>query len=86
MQPNMLQVIEDRTGIAHAVVVAGTQEALAARLGVTQQAVSGWLKRGWVPLRRALEIESLYGVPRGRLVNPQIADLLESPSFDAVAT
>ncbi len=66
-----------KTGIADAVQQVGTQEALAEQLGVSQQAVSIWLRRGWVPLRRAQEIEALTGVGRARLINPRIADLVD---------
>ncbi len=65
------------SGVAEAVKAAGSQEKLAEKLGVSQQAVSIWLRRGWVPLRRAQEIEALFGVPRGRLINPRIADLVD---------
>ena len=65
------------SGIAEAVQKAKTQEALAEKLGVTQQAISTWLRRGWVPLLRALEIEAQYGIPRARLINPRIVDLVD---------
>lgn len=66
------------TGIADAIVAAGTQAELAANLGVTQQVVSRWLRRGWVPLRRANQIEQRYKIPRGRLANPRLVALLVS--------
>lgn len=71
---------ETKTGIAGAVERAGTQAALAAKLGVTQQAVSDWERRGWVPLMRAAEIEHLTGVPRRTLVNPRVVDLVDTES------
>lgn len=64
------------SGIAEAVVLAGGQGRLADQLGVTQQAVSKWVKRGFVPAHRVLEIEVQYGIPRDRLIEPRLADLL----------
>jgi hypothetical protein len=70
------------TGIADAIVAAGTQEELGKVLGVSQQVISRWLRRGWVPLRRANQIEERYKIPRGRLANPKLMALLHrcSPS------
>jgi hypothetical protein len=66
------------TGIHEAVQAAGTQVKLAERLGVTQQAISTWLKQGWAPMDRAREIEMQFGIPRTRLVNPRIVAMLDS--------
>lgn len=69
--------------VAEAIAAAGgTQLRLANVLGVKQQAVSLWLKQRWVPLLRAKEIESLYGIPRERLVNPRVKDLVVSQGSD----
>lgn len=62
--------------VSAAVTTAGSQANLASQLGVSQQVVSKWLRRGWVPTRRAVEIEHLYGVPRQKLINPRLADML----------
>ena len=63
---------EVREQIALAIKVAGSQQALASILGVTQQAVSGWLNGArWMPARHAVAIEALFGVPAARLVNPK---------------
>lgn len=64
------------TGIADAVLRAGSQTELANKIGVSQQVVSKWLKRGFVPLSRVVEIESEYGIPRARLANPRLTDLV----------
>lgn len=63
--------------VVRAVEVVGSQQKLADLLGVTQQAVSTWLRRGWVPMRRAQEIEAHTGIPRMGLINPRIADLVD---------
>lgn len=65
------------SGIADALHQAGSQVILAQQLGVSQQAVSIWLRRGWVPVRRALEIEAQFGVARARLISPRLADLVD---------
>lgn len=67
------------SGIADAIIAAGNQSQLASRLGVSQQVVSKWLCRGWVPLKRANEIEAKFSIPRGRLANPRILSLITGP-------
>ena len=62
--------------VGQACAAIGTQRELSLRLGVTEQAVCNWVKQGWVPLRRAQEIEALTGVPRQGLINPRIRDLV----------
>lgn len=64
------------SGIDRAVASAGDTASLAERLGVTRQAVCSWIKRGWVPHKRALEIEALYGVPRVDLLKPTLVPLV----------
>jgi len=71
------------TGIAEALQSAGSQSQLADRLGDSQQAISIWLRRGWVPVRRALEIEAQFGIPRSRLISPRLADLVDLPGEGA---
>jgi DNA-binding transcriptional regulator YdaS (Cro superfamily) len=66
------------SGIADAVSAAGSQLQLATQLGVTQQAVSGWVLQGWAPHKRAIEIEMLTGVSRVRLVDPRLLDLIDA--------
>lgn len=69
--------MEPTNHVREAVAAAGGQAKLAALLGVTQQAVSSWVRRGWVPVRRAAEIEHLLGVSRQRLVDPRLVDILD---------
>jgi DNA-binding transcriptional regulator YdaS (Cro superfamily) len=71
------------TGIALAVGSAGTQSKLAQQLGVSQQAVSQWIEQGWVPLRRAEQIERLFTIPRSRLLDPEIVKLVTARSAPA---
>ncbi len=66
------------TGIEQAVQKAGGQADLAAvlRPAVTQQAVSKWVARGWLPADRAVEVEKLYGIALRDLVSPTLAKVL----------
>ena len=70
--------MESKNGVVLAVGMAGSQDALAKHLGVTQQSVQKWAKRGYVPMRRAQEIEALLGVPRTQLADPRVVELLSS--------
>jgi DNA-binding transcriptional regulator YdaS (Cro superfamily) len=60
------------TGIKRAIEMAGGACALAYKLGVTHQAIYTWAKRGWVPMQRALEIETEYRIPRTELLKPDL--------------
>jgi len=66
------------TGIKRAVELAGGANALAAKLGVSHQAIYVWLRKGWVPSQRALEIEKLLDIPRVDLFKPELAALFTS--------
>lgn len=68
--------MEPKRGIDEAVEAAGSQEKLAQALGVTQQSVAKWVKRGYVPLDRTLEVEGLFGVSRKALADPKVVELL----------
>ena len=70
------------TGVEGAVRAAGGQGRLARTLGVSQQAVSAWLRRGFVPVRRVVEIESQFGVLRTELVSPRLRDLFHEDETD----
>lgn len=57
-----------RRALMRAVAIAGTQVGLALKIGVTQQAVSKWLKTdGLIPGRHAEAVEKLTGVSRHEL-------------------
>jgi DNA-binding transcriptional regulator YdaS (Cro superfamily) len=70
--------IKELPGIEQAINAAGSQYALAAMLGCTQQNVSFWKGQGYAPLARAVEIEQCTGVPRSKLINPKVIDLLDT--------
>lgn len=70
------------TGIEDAVKAAGSQTGLADALGVTQQFISRCERRGYVPLHRAQEIEALYAIPRARLINPRLLELVDAAEPD----
>lgn len=69
---------KEPTGIEKAITAAGSQAVLSRELGVTQQTVSLWLKQGWVPSKRAQEIEMIHGVPRRTLVDPKLLERLDT--------
>ena len=50
------------------------------RLKVTHQAVYSWKARGWVPPERSLIIESIFGVERSRLMDPNLVRALSTPA------
>lgn len=58
--------------LSRAIAVAGSIAALAARIGITPQAVSAWER---VPAERAREIEIATGIPRCEL-RPDLWDAL----------
>ena len=66
------------SGIDRAIELAGSQVRLASRLGVSQQCVNFWKTRGFVPVRRAYEIEAEYGIHRKYLVSPKLQGLFEN--------
>jgi hypothetical protein len=66
------------TGIKKAVDLAGGANQLAHKLDVTHQAVYVWLRKGWVPAQRALEIEKLFDIPRAELFKPELSALFAS--------
>lgn len=65
------------TGIEIAVERAGNQTRLAEVLNVRSQAVCQWVRRGYVPLNRALEIERRYAIPRRELIAPRLRKLID---------
>jgi DNA-binding transcriptional regulator YdaS (Cro superfamily) len=80
---NTVMAADKYTGILKAVSCAGGITHLAKQLGVSHQCAQQWLKRGFVPLARIPEIETLYGVPRNELMNPKYAAALAEPNFSS---
>lgn len=76
----MTETTTELSGIEQAVAKAGSQGKLAEALGVSQQAVQKWVRRGYVPPGRVVEIEATLGVPRAKLLSPRLADLVELPA------
>lgn len=78
------------TGIEQAVAKAGSLRLFAKSLKphivagkpkqITAQAVHQWVKRGWAPTHRVLEIEEKYGIDRSHLVSPMLVDIVGDPS------
>lgn len=65
-----------RNEVERTVRAQGGQPKVAADLGVSQQSVSEWCDKGYVPVARAQEMEHLYGVPRTSLINPKLRNAL----------
>lgn len=73
-------MMEEVTGIQQAINTAGGQVKLAQALGVTQQAISIWLSRGYAPVERAVEIEHQFGVPRATMIDPRLLSRIDGGS------
>lgn len=72
---------EQSNGVLEAVRIIGSQEKLAAAMGVTQQTVSYWVQVGYVPTEHVVGVNHLTGVPRQRLVNPKLVELVQPDTF-----
>lgn len=69
------------TGIEQAIHAVGSQKQLAELLGCSQQNVSFWLRQGYCPPERVVEVEQATGIDRALLVNPKLLDLLTPASL-----
>lgn len=56
--------------LAKAIQIAGTQEALAKKIGRRQGLISEWLKRGWPAPDAAFSIEKVTGITVAELLEP----------------
>ena len=70
------RVLKNREYFQRIVDAEGSQERAAAKIGVSQAALSRWVLRGWCSPKRAKQIEELWGVPRRYLVHPDVVDAL----------
>ena len=61
----------EQSGIERAIAAAGSPSALARALGVSNQVVGNWRRRGRVPLGRVWAVERATGVPRADLIGPE---------------
>lgn len=55
--------------------VSGGVPAIAKALGISHQFGYECINRGWFPAPRAKKLEDLYGIPRKKLMNPELVDL-----------
>ncbi len=63
----MKKPTSESIALLHAVDILGGQTATAKKLGVSQQAVQYWIKRGRVPALKAIPLEVASGVSRQKL-------------------
>ena len=70
----------NQSGIQKAIDAAGSQKALAGVLDVSAEVISMWRKRGWMPFRRSMEVENLFGVPRSDTCSPAMSGFLKLTS------
>lgn len=71
----MRDAVSPNASLNRAADLAGSYHKLALRLGVRHQVMYRWCKRGFVPSKRALEIEVMFGVPAKELVDPALAEI-----------
>lgn len=76
-------LVTQRATLKNLVATHGGQKRVAETIGVTQAAVSKWCVQGFVPLRRAVEIEATFGVPRTAIANPKISEAFAPAEFTA---
>lgn len=46
-------------------------------MGLSEVAIHKWVKQGWVPLERAVQIEELFGIPRSQTIEPRLLHLVQ---------
>lgn len=68
--------MSDKSGIQQACDKLGGQISLAEALGVSQQAVSRWVRQGFAPTERVPRIAELADLPKRDLCDPSLVDLI----------
>lgn len=71
----------ETSGVEQAITSAGGQAALAQIIGCTQQNISTWKTQGFVPVEHVVAVEQATGIPRAKLIKPQIVELLAPPAM-----
>ena len=70
-----------------AIAVIGSQAALAAAIGVSQQVISYWIKKGHrVPAERVVAVEAATGIARHELRPDIFGPPLTAASIDAIVS
>jgi hypothetical protein len=74
----------DKRPISDAVEKAGGAVVLGKKLGITHQAIYLWVRRGYAPVERAIQLEKLSGVARHLLINPKLVSaIIATDKYDA---
>lgn len=68
---------EPTNGIERAILIAGSEAALAYLIGVSQQAVNKMKVKGFAPLSRAEQIAAACNIPKRELLDPALLAALE---------
>jgi DNA-binding transcriptional regulator YdaS (Cro superfamily) len=67
----------EENAVTRAVDAHGGPAAVAARLGVSHQAVRDFMRKGFMPAMRARQMEREYGVDRTSLLSPKLRKAIE---------
>jgi len=64
--------------LREAVKSAGGQDEVAESLGVSQQAISAWVNRGYVPVHRARQFAAVVGLTPSEVVSDTLREVFKS--------
>lgn len=65
----------NEAGVKKAIAACGGRGGMAERFGVSRQAVQEYIRQGYLPPSRALDIHQTFDIPLSELVKPSLADL-----------